>query len=113
MQSWLNPPVLILFGILGIAAIAFVTGAMLWLKRLRQHLGTAVGDALSRQVQHGRKVEEALDILTRNQKQMEAQVQAMAQINARLRADLTALAQRVEQREMMAEQPSTQNRILH
>lgn len=113
MQSWLHLPTLLLLGIMIVAAGAFVFGAMVWLKRLRASLAGAVAEALNRQIHHGQKVEEALTLLQKNQKQLEAHMQTLAQAQARARADVSALRDRVEQREAIAESTSHTGRILH
>ncbi|NDE90271.1 MAG: hypothetical protein EB059_03915 [Alphaproteobacteria bacterium] len=109
----INLPTLILLGIMIVAASAFVLGAMLWLKRLRANLASAVSEALARQITHGQKVEEALAVLQLNQKKMEGQVLILAEAQRNARNDINTLAQRFEQREISADAQSSQNRILH
>jgi hypothetical protein len=113
MDSLFSPPVMIMFAVMAVAAAVFVAGALIWLKRLRQNLAHTVGEALTRQIQHGQKVEEALTMLQRNQKQMEAQMQTLAQAHARVRADFNALAQKVESRDVAADVAAPQGRLLH
>lgn len=113
MQALFSLPVLFMIGLLMAGSLVFVVGALLWLKRLRHHLAHSLGDALSRQIQHGQKVEEALQVLQRNQKQLESQLQTLTHAHARMRADLNAVTQKVESREVAAEQSAAQGRILH
>lgn len=110
----LTAPVLATLAICVLAAAGFVVGAMIWLRRLRQRLASAVGEALGRQIQHGQKVEEALQGLHKHHRQVEAQIQALAQAQARARADINALAQRMEQqRDAGHDSAAGASRILH
>jgi hypothetical protein len=113
MDTWINLPTLIMLGIMVVAAACFVLGAMLWLKRLRANLACAVSEALARQITHGQKVEEVLDVLQHNQKKMEGQVLLLAEAQSRARNDINALAQRFEQREVAQDGQNTQGRVLH
>ncbi len=113
MNTFMNLPTLIMLGIMVVAAGGFVLGAMLWLKRLRANLATAVSEALTRQITHGQKVEEALTVLQQNQKKMEGQVLLLAEAQTRARNDINALAQRFEQREVSAEGGTHTSRVLH
>ncbi len=113
MDSIINLPTLIMLGIMIVAAGGFVVGAMLWLKRLRSNLASAVSEALSRQITHGQKVEEALSVLQQNQKKMEGQVLLLAEAQTRARNDINALAQRFEQREVSAEAQNQTSRVIH
>ncbi len=98
----------------GLAAGAFVAGALVWLKRLRQNLSKNVGDALSRQVTHGQKVEEALLVLAKHNRETQAQLASLVQAHARTRADLVTLAKQLEaQRDSRSDTPAPQTRILH
>lgn len=106
-------PSLIGLAIVGLAALAFVVGAMMWLKRLRQHLAGAVGDALTRQIQHGQKVEETLMLMERRQKALEVQVQTLAQAQARARADIAALTNKLGQRDIASDIVIPRDRMLH
>src|SRR5262249_54031794 len=81
-------PSLPILGLFALAALAFVGGTLLWLKRLRAHLATSMRETLNRQINHGQKVEEALGFLQRNQKQMEAQLRTLAEAQGRARADI-------------------------
>jgi ABC-type protease/lipase transport system fused ATPase/permease subunit len=112
-NTLLTLPTLIMLGILCLGAGIFIGGAMLWLKRLRHSLGTAVSDALTRQITHGQKVEEALIMLQRHQKNMEAQVQALASDHARVRTELQSLQHRMEQRELNADTQTPSSRVIH
>lgn len=113
MDSIINLPTLIMLGIMIVAAGGFVVGAMLWLKRLRANLASAVSEALARQITHGQKVEEALSVLQQNQKKMEGQVLLLAEAQTRARNDINALAQRFEQREVSAEAQNQTSRVIH
>lgn len=106
-------PTLIGLAIVGVAAFVFVVGALVWLKRLRKHLAGAVGDALTRQIQHGQKVEETFALMERRQKALEAQVQTLAQALARARADLVALNNKLGQREVSSDIIVPRDRMLH
>lgn len=113
MNAILNVPTLIILAIMIIAVSGFVVGAMLWLKRLRANLASAVSEALARQITHGQKVEEALAVLQQNQKKMEGQVLLLAEAQTRARNDINTLAQRFEQREVSAEGHTQTSRVLH
>jgi hypothetical protein len=113
MNAWINLPTLIMLSIMVAGAAGFVVGAMLWLKRLRANLASAVSEALARQITHGQKVEEALSVLQQNQKKMEGQVLLLAEAQTRARNDINALAQRFEQREVSAEGQNQSSRVLH
>ena len=104
---------LLIVGAFAVAAAAFVGGAMLWLKHLRVQLSNSLRETINRQINHGQKVEEALNFLQRNQKQMEAQLRTLAEAQGRARADINVLREKMEQREVAAEAPSGQGRILH
>jgi hypothetical protein len=96
-----------------VAALAFVGGAMLWLKHLRTHMANAMRETLNRQINHGQKVEEALNLLQRAQKQMETQVRTLAEAQGRARTDINLLRDRVEQREVAAESQPNPGRVIH
>ena len=106
----LELPVLITFGIVIVAAGGFVIGAMLWLKRLRANLSAAVSEALTRQLAHGQKVEEALVQLQQNQKKMEGQVLILAEAQRNARQDINTLAQRFE---LSNDANTPLNRVIH
>jgi hypothetical protein len=99
--------------VIAIAAVAFVGGAMLWLRHLRVQLATSLRETLNRQINHGQKVEEALSFLQRNQTQADTQVRALADAQARARADINALREKMEQREVSNEPNSGHGRVLH
>jgi hypothetical protein len=113
VNDFINLPTLIMLGIMIVAAGAFVVGAMLWLKRLRANLAAAVSEALTRQISHGEKVEEALGVLQHNQKKMEGQVLLLAEAQTRARNDINLLAQRFEQREVSGDGAGHTSRVLH
>lgn len=113
MDSFFNPPIILMLAVMVAGASAFVVGAMIWLRRLRQNLAHTLGEALTRQIQHGHKVEEALGLLQRNQKQMDAQLQTLVHAQARLRADVTLLAHKIDRSEVSAEAGASQGRLLH
>jgi hypothetical protein len=113
MSSLLNPT-LAFWIVLAFGAAIFVGGALLWLRRLRQSLATAVADALTRQVNHGAKVEEALLALQRNQKQQESHLQALAAAQQRSRGDISVLSQRLDQqKEMLGDGNIPRDRVIH
>ncbi|HVY12243.1 MAG TPA: hypothetical protein VHB73_01605 [Alphaproteobacteria bacterium] len=109
----MTPFLIAALAIMALAAAAFVVGAMLWLRRLRTQLSGSLRETLTRQINHGQKVEEALSFLQRNQKQMETQVGALADAQGRARADINLLREKLEQREISAESSAAQGRILH
>lgn len=113
MESTPLSPTLAFWIVLAAASAVFVGGALLWLRRLRQNLANAVADALTRQIHHGAKVEEALLALQRNQKQQESHLQALASAQQRSRGDLNVLSQRLEQKETLAEGNIPRDRVLH
>jgi hypothetical protein len=96
--------------IIFVAATAFVVGAMVWLRRLRAQVATAVSEALTRQIEHGKRVEEALSILQKNQKKMEEQVLLLGEAYAKARTDINILAQ---QRGAVNEPQPLLSRMLH
>jgi hypothetical protein len=109
----MNSLSLILLGTFAAAAVAFVGGAMMWLRHLKNQMANSMRETLNRQITHGQKVEEALQFLQRNQKQMEAQVRTLAEAQGRARADLNVLREKMEQREVSTEQQAASGRILH
>lgn len=113
MSDTSHLPVVVMLIVMFLATGGFVLGAMVWLKRLRASLASTVAEALSRQIHHGQKVEEALALLQKNQRQMEGHVQTLAQAEARSRSDIALLRERLEQREAVAEQGGTSTRVLH
>lgn len=113
MTGFFSFPVLLALGFLGLAVAAFVIGALLWLRRLRLHVAGTVADALTRQQQHNAKVEEALQLLQRNQKEMEGHVTRLVQAHNRARSDINTLAQRFEQRPTAIDVTPQQSRMLH
>ncbi|MBI3418844.1 MAG: hypothetical protein HY053_01750 [Proteobacteria bacterium] len=109
----MNLSLILLIGISALAAAAFTGGALLWLRHLRTQLSGSLREALSRQINHGQKVEEALNFLQRNQKQLEAQMRTLSEAHSRARADINALREKLEQREVSAEPSTGHGRILH
>ena len=95
-----------------LAATGFVVVAVLWLKKLRQTVQTAMGDIASQQVLNAQRLSETIGQLQKQQRTLETQIQNLAQANDRLRQDMTAIATRVEHSEREMAQSSSA-RILH
>ncbi len=94
-----------------IAATGFVVVAVMWLRKLRETVSTALTEVASQQVRTAQRVGEAVAQIQKQQHSNEQQLQNLAQANMRMRQDLVNVAHKLEHREM--EQHPRGDRTVH
>jgi len=80
----------------GLSATGFVVIAILWLKRLRETVSTALTEAANQQVRTSQRLGEAIAQLQKQQQHNEQQLQTLAQAGLRLRQELVNMSTRLE-----------------
>jgi len=96
----------------GLAAAGFVVVAVLWLKKLRETLGLALGETAGHQVRSAQRLSETIATLQRQQHLSDQRLQTLTEANIRMRQELNELAGKVEltEREQISNLPS---RMIH
>ncbi len=97
----------------GLAAAGFVVVAVLWLKKLRETLATALGETANQHIKSTQRLGEAITRLQRHQQTQDERLQILAEANLRLRQELNEMAGRLE---LMSEsEPDTRppSRMVH
>jgi len=108
MTQW----VLFLAALTAIAATGFVLVAIMWLRKLRQTVATALSEAAHQQVRVAQRLSETVGQVQKQQRSLEQQMLGLAQTNVKLRQDITAIASRVELSER-EQRPLPLDRTLH
>lgn len=96
----------------GIAAAGFVVVAVLWLKRLRETLASALGETASQQIRTAQRLSEALASLQRQQNLSQQRLQTLTEANIRMRQELNDLAGKVEMTDR-DQQITPPSRLIH
>lgn len=95
MQDW----ILIFAAITAISATGFVFVAVLWLRKLRESVSTALAEAASHQVRTAQRMSEAVAQVQKQQQGYDQQLQNLAQAGLRLRQELVNVNARLETHE--------------
>ncbi len=82
-----------------LVATGFVVVAVLWLKKLRQTVASALSEAAHQQVRVAQRLSENVGQVQKQQRNLEQQMQNLVQANVKLRQDVAAIATRVEHSE--------------
>lgn len=94
------------------AAIGFVAVAVLWLKKLRDTVSTALGETAGQQLRSNQRITETLTKLQQQQDHYEQKLQVLGEVNARLRKDIRQLADKDGSSEDTLK-PRMHSRLLH
>jgi glycosyltransferase A (GT-A) superfamily protein (DUF2064 family) len=89
--------VLIFSAITGVSAAGFVIVAVLWLRKLRETVSSALTESANQQVQTARRFSDALAEVQKQQRGYEQQLQNLAQANSQLRQGLVNVASQLQQ----------------
>ena len=81
----------------GISAAGFVVVAVLWLRKLRETVSSALAESANQQVQTAQRFSEAISQVQKQQRNCEQQLQTLAQANAQLRQGLVNVASQLQQ----------------
>jgi len=100
--------VFIFAGATAFCAAAFMAVAVMWLRKLRVTVSTAMHDSADRQVLSAQKLGDAIVQLQKQQRAYEQQLHSLAQASLKLRQELTSVAHRLEQGE-----PDSRDRTVH
>jgi DNA anti-recombination protein RmuC len=88
--------ILALVAISAISAAGFVVVAVMWLRKLRQTVSSALTEAASQQVRTAQRLGDALAQVQKQQRNYEQQLQLLSQANTQLRQGLVNVATRLE-----------------
>ncbi len=88
--------VAILSGTVAFSAAAFMAVAVMWLRKLRSTVASALAETATHQVHSAQKLGEAVGHLQKQQRAYEQQLHNLAQASLKLRQELTNVAYRLE-----------------
>lgn len=94
------------------AAIGFVVVAVLWLKKLRTTISTALGETAGQQLRSSQNLHDRLENMQKQFQLYEDRLQTLTTANIHMRHELTKLASKDKTAEHEAEQQGT-TRVLH
>jgi DNA anti-recombination protein RmuC len=92
MQEWL----LALAAVTAFSATCFTLVAVLWLRKLRESVSTALAESANQQVRTAQRLSDALAQVQKQQRGYEQQLQLLSQANTQLRQGLVNVATRLE-----------------
>jgi predicted nucleic acid-binding Zn-ribbon protein len=99
--------------ITALATTVFVVTAALWLKKLRQAVSSALGDAAGQQVRTAKRLAETIEQIQKNQHVLEQQIHTLALAHRQLRQDVQALASKTEPADADIRLAVPHNKTLH
>jgi len=108
MQDW----IIIFAAVTAVSATGFVVVAVLWLRRLRETVSTALAEAANQQVRTAQRLSDALAQVQKQQHNYEQQLQNLAQAGLRLRQEIVNVSSRLEHRQQ-SESPVRGDQTLH
>jgi len=79
-----------------VSAAGFVVIAVLWLRKLREAVGKAIGDIATRQISSSQDINETINKIHKQLGLHDQQMQTLALSHSRIKHDLGALAAQVE-----------------
>ncbi len=103
MQEW----VIGLTAVTALSATGFVVVAVLWLRKLRDSVSTALAETASQQVLTAQRLSESLAQVQKQQRNYEQQLQLLSQANTQLRQGLVNVATRLEHNQANANNDHT------
>jgi DNA-binding transcriptional regulator YbjK len=83
-------------GITALSAAAFMVIAVLWLRKLRATVSSALTDSADQQIITAQKLGDALAQVQKQQRFYEQQLHNLAQASLKLRAELTSVSHKLE-----------------
>jgi hypothetical protein len=92
MQEW----ILAFAAVTAFSATGFVVVAVLWLRKLRETVSTALAESASQQVRTAQRLGDALAQVQKQQRGYEQQLHLLSQANSQLRQGLVSVATRLE-----------------
>jgi hypothetical protein len=92
MPDW----VVLFVAISAISATGFVVVAVLWLRKLRETVSSALAEAARQQVRTSQRLGETISQMQKQQRGYEQQLQILSQANAQLRQGLVTVANRLD-----------------
>ncbi|MFY9287705.1 MAG: hypothetical protein WAO98_04305 [Alphaproteobacteria bacterium] len=92
MQDW----ILIFAAVTAFSATGFVVVAVLWLRKLRETVGTALTEAANQQVRTAQRLGDAIAQVQKQQHNYDQQLQNLAQAGLRLRQELVNVSTKLE-----------------
>ncbi len=96
-----------------LAAAGFVVVAVLWLKKLRDALAGALGDASAQQLRTSQRFGETIAQMQRKQQLYEQRLTTLTEANIRMRQELNLIAGKIEVAEHAEKSPASSSRMLH
>ncbi len=92
MQIW----ILAFAAVTSISATGFVVVAVLWMRKLRETVSSALAEAANQQVRTAQRLSDALAHVQKQQRNYDQQLQLLAQANTQLRQGLATVATRLD-----------------
>lgn len=92
MQEW----ILSFTAITAISAAGFVVVVVMWLKRMREAVSSALAESANQQVHTAQRFSEALAEIQKEQRHFEQQLQSLSQSNSQLRQGLVNVATQLQ-----------------
>jgi chromosome segregation ATPase len=93
MQEW----IVAFAAVTGLSAAGFVVVAVLWLRKLRETVASALTESANQQIQTARRFSEAIAQIQKQQHGYEQQLQNLTQANSQLRQGLVNMASQLQQ----------------
>ncbi len=92
MQDW----IIAFAAVTAVSVTGFVVVAVLWLRKLRETVSTALAETANQQVRTAQRLGDALSHVQKQQQNYEQQLQNLAQAGLRLRQELVNVSARLE-----------------
>ena len=92
MQDWL----LSMVAVTVVSAACFMVVGVLWLRKLRETVASALTEAANQQVRTAQRLSDALAQVQKQQRGYEQQLQLLSQANTQLRQGLVSVATRLD-----------------
>jgi chromosome segregation ATPase len=80
----------------GISAAGFVLVAVMWLRKLRETVSSALTESGNQQIKTAQRLSESIALVQKQQRGYEQQLQALSQANAQLRQGLVNMASQLQ-----------------
>jgi hypothetical protein len=88
--------ILALAAITSVSATAFVVVSVLWMRKLRQTVSSALSESAHQQVRTAQRLGDAIAQVQKQQRNYDQQLQLLAQANSQLRQGLATVATRLD-----------------
>lgn len=96
-----------------LACAGFVVVAVLWLKKLRDTLASALKETASQQLRTSQRFGETIAQMQRKQQLYEQRLQTLTEANIRMRQELNLVAGKIEIEEHAEKAPASSSRLFH